>query len=108
MTIFNYYEYGWEGNVLAFRQNGTFQTFTLLSGSILGPLPFSFFPNVNVDVVVNTMGNYSKWCSFLLMSGSNKVILHRPFGTAFYANTNLGSFIPSALALSPYGAVGDS
>jgi hypothetical protein len=36
------------------------------------------------------------------MSGSNKVILQRPFGTTFYANTNLGNFTPSALALSPF------
>jgi hypothetical protein len=60
LTVYDYFGDGWEGYVLSFKQNGTFQTFTLLSGYIKGPLPFSFITNVNVDVVVNTMGNYSK------------------------------------------------
>jgi hypothetical protein len=60
LTVSDSYGDGWEGNVLAFRQNGTFQTFSLPSGYFTGPLAFSFIPNVNVDVVVNTMGNYSK------------------------------------------------
>jgi hypothetical protein len=31
---------GWEGSVLAFRQNGTLQTFVLQSGSLAGPLAY--------------------------------------------------------------------
>jgi hypothetical protein len=31
---------GWQGSVLAFRQNGTLQTFVLQSGSLAGPLAY--------------------------------------------------------------------
>lgn len=43
---------GWEGSVLAFRQNGTLQTFVLPTGGVGGPLAYSFLPNINVDIVV--------------------------------------------------------
>jgi len=50
---------GWNGNVLAFRQNGTRQTFNLTSGRVAGPLSFNFIRDVSVDVIVNTLGNKS-------------------------------------------------
>jgi hypothetical protein len=94
----------WGGNVLAFRQNGVFQAFGLPPRKILaGPLAFSFTLNVNVDIVVYTFGNYTKSCGFILTTGSNRLIFQRIFGTVFYADTNLGGFIPSSIALTPSG-----
>ena len=51
---------GWEGTVLAFRQNGTLQTFVLPTGRVGGPLAYSFLPNINVDIVVFKLGFYTR------------------------------------------------
>jgi|688.fasta_scaffold497467_1 hypothetical protein len=46
---------GW-GSVLAFRQNGTLQRFTLPAGSSsAGPFAFTFSRRVRVDIVVFTL-----------------------------------------------------
>ena len=37
LTMTDAYFDGWEGSVLAFRQNGTLQTFVLPTGGVAGP-----------------------------------------------------------------------
>jgi hypothetical protein len=51
---------GWEGTVLAFRQNGTLQTFGLPTGEVLGPLAYPFLANIIVDIVVYQIGTNTK------------------------------------------------
>jgi hypothetical protein len=95
---------GCGGSVLAFRQNGVFQTFELPPGKLFtGPLAFSFTLNVNVDIVVYTFGNYSKSCGLNITSGSNRLVFQKIVNTIFYADTLLGNFIPSSIALTPSG-----
>ena len=101
LALVDSYGDGWNGNVLAFRQNGTFQTFTLSSGAYAGPYVFSFLPTVAVDVVVNTLGSYTKECGFTLLSGTNNVAVQRAYGAFFYANSILGSFTPNLISLAP-------
>lgn len=52
---------GWNGIVLAFRQEGVYQNFTLANGfsNSNSPLPFSFKKSINVDIVVYKFGFWS-------------------------------------------------
>ena len=89
---------GWQGSVLAFRQNGTLQTFVLQSGSLAGPLAYQFLPNVVVEIVVSQLGNNSRQVGFVLRTGSNRNVFERLANrSAFLANSVLGRFTPSAV-----------
>lgn len=47
----------WNGTVLAFRQNGVYQTFGLSTAvASAGPLSFIFDKYDSVDVIVSTLG----------------------------------------------------
>ncbi len=60
LTVTDSYGDGWQGSVLAFRQNITLKRFGLPSGSLAGPLAYSFLPNINVDIVVYELGNSTR------------------------------------------------
>ena len=60
LTVTDSYGDGWTNNILAFRQNGAFQTFGLPWGYSAGPFAFSFIRNVIVDIIVYTLGSYTK------------------------------------------------
>jgi hypothetical protein len=60
LTVTDSYGDGWTNNLLAFRQNGAFQTFGLPWGYSAGPFAFSFIRNVIVDIIVFTLGSYTK------------------------------------------------
>lgn len=55
---------GWD-SILAFKQNGTLQRFTLQSGNYYaGPFPFTFLKKVRVDVIVYLIKPYSDEIGF--------------------------------------------
>ncbi len=64
VTLTDSYGDGWNGNVLAFRQNDTgtvtLQTFTLSSGRTIGPLTYTFKKLITVQIIVNVMGTWSQ------------------------------------------------
>ena len=88
---------GWEGSVLAFRQNGTLQTFVLPTGGVGGPLAYSFLPNINVDIVVFQLGVYTRQVGFVLRTGSGTVVFQKFTNSTFFVDSNLGNFTPSAV-----------
>jgi hypothetical protein len=47
---------GWNGNILAFRQNDRIQAFGFVNGSLPGPTYYTFIKGVNVDVIVEKLG----------------------------------------------------
>jgi hypothetical protein len=60
LTVADSYGDGWSDNVLAFRQNGKYQTFRLSNGYSAGPFAYSFVKNVNVDIIVYRLGDYTR------------------------------------------------
>jgi hypothetical protein len=95
---------GWYGNTLSFRQNGSIvatvgANFT--SGKTFGPFIISFQPALNVDIVVEVLGNYTDKVGFAIRTAHGYIVFQRVAGTAFYSNSLLGSFVPSALNYVP-------
>lgn len=60
LTVTDSYGDGWNGNVLAFRQNGTLQQFSLQKGYSSGPSSFVFTKGLNVDIIVYTIKNWTQ------------------------------------------------
>jgi ABC-type uncharacterized transport system permease subunit len=92
---------GWNGNVLAFRQNNTIQTFTLPNGYQSGPFAFTFLKLVPVDVIVYTLGTWTGEVGFQLRTYVGTTVAARYSGYSFSANSKLLSFTPESLNLSP-------
>lgn len=97
----------WNGSVLAFRQNGVYQTFgftTAIASS--DPMSFIFDKYTTVDVIVSTIGVATDEVGFDIRNSAGTIIFQRSPGTVFFANTLLGSFCPECLNLSPVSIVG--
>ena len=101
LTVTDSYGDGWNGNILAFRQNGVSQTFTLSSGYSSGPTAFNFTIGVNVDIIVNKLGTWTSECGYILRAASGAIVVQRNPGNFFYANTILNTFNPGSINLSP-------
>lgn len=87
---------GWEGNVIAFKQNGTVvSTFTLANGSYDGPVAITLRKLLTASVVVYTLGNYSTEIGFWLYSPDEaSLIFNWNAGSKLNQNTLLGAFCP--------------
>lgn len=86
---------GWEGNVLAFKQNGAVvSTFTMANGSYYGPVAVTLRKLLTVSVVVYTLGNYSTEIGFELYTANGTYIFYWNAGPKLNQNTLLGSFCP--------------
>jgi hypothetical protein len=101
LTVTDSYGDGWNGNILAFRQNGVSQTFQLSSGYSSGPTAFTFTKGVNVDIIVNKLGTWTYECGYILRAASGAIVVRRNAGNYFYANTILNSFNPGSINLAP-------
>ena len=86
--------------MLAFKQNETIlYTFTLPSGYVKGPLPYSFPKGVQINIVVYALGNKTNEVCFILTDTFGGIIIDKS-GTTFYANTLLASFCIECLKSS--------
>ena len=101
LTLTDSFGDGWNGNVLAFRQNNAIQTFTLSSGYQRGPFAFTFLRLVPVDVIVYTLGTWTEEIGFQLRTYVGTIVAARYSGSSFSANSKLLSFTPESLNLSP-------
>ena len=102
LTVTDSWGDGWNGNVLAFRQNGVYQTFELPSGRQSGPTNyFTFTKGVNVDIIVSKLGTWTYECGYILRAASGAIVVQRNPGNNFYANTILNSFNPGSINLAP-------
>lgn len=62
VSLSDQYGDGWEGTVLAFRQNGTLTPFgaNFTSGATYPAATFTFKKYINVDIIVYKLGTFTK------------------------------------------------
>jgi hypothetical protein len=62
VTLHDNWGDSWNGNILAFRQGTTLQTFTLLAVGprTFGPIKYTFNKGVRIDIVVNVLGTWTE------------------------------------------------
>lgn len=86
---------GWNGNVLALRQNGQVvasfgQQFT--TGTSFTPFTVPLCDAFNTEVVVQTLGSYTSEVGLVITSNTGATVFSRNSGTTFAAGAVLGSF----------------
>lgn len=105
---------GWNGNVLAFQQGGiVISNFSLADGGQSAfPLAYDFKKLSTVTLTVYILGGNTDQIGFVIRNSAGAVVFQRTPGTAFFANTILGTFCPECINLSPViiltGTVGTS
>ena len=90
---------GWNGNVLALRQNGVILgTFggSFTAGNSNGPIFIPVPGNALTQVAVSQLGNKSQEVGFILRNPSG-VIFQRAAGTTFDAYTVFTTFCPTGI-----------
>ena len=93
---------GWEGTVLAFKQDGAVvSTFTLASGSAGGPTDYTFKTLSPVNITVYVLGYYTNEVGFVIRNAAGSVVFQRAPGATFTAGTVLGTFCPECTNLAP-------
>jgi hypothetical protein len=83
VTLTDSYGDGWNGNILAFRQNGTIVgTFgaNFLSGAYYIPMNITLRGNVQTQILVSQLGNYTNEVGFVVRAPNNTVIINRTSG----------------------------
>lgn len=87
---------GWNGNVLALKQNvsGVIKTstFTMTSGRISNPVPIVVRRGELVNVTVSTLGTWSEEVGYEIRNYFGMIVAFRKPGYAFYANYLLSWF----------------
>lgn len=102
VTLNDTYGDGWNGNTLAFKQDGiVIGTFNMKSGYTAGPYEFVFKKLSQVNITVYILGTWTREIGFVVRNAAGAVVFERYSGTPFYADTILGSFCPDCLNLSP-------
>lgn len=97
---------GWEGTILAFKQNGvTLSTFTMASGASSGPTTVTFPKFITNSIVVDTMGANSHQIGLKIINSYGETVFQRTAGVRLYVSTPLGSFCPECVNLSPVPTV---
>ena len=90
---------GWDHIVLAFKQSGKVQTFTLSSGYEAGPTPFSFDKLVNVTIAVYVYDTWSDEVGFVVRNANGVIVFQRKPGNTFKPDEILGTFYPECVNL---------
>jgi hypothetical protein len=108
LTTSDSYGDGWEGTILAFKQNGTvLDTFTLANGSLNSSIPYSFPKLQTITITVYTLGNYTNEIGFYLRNSAGSTIFQWSSGTKCFVNTLFGSFCPECANLNPVSILTD-
>lgn len=86
---------GWQGNVLAVRQNGTLTTFgtNFTSGAQFSQLlNFTLKTNLTVDIIVSKVGTNPQQVGYTIKDESGTVLATRAAGKSFTLNQILNTF----------------
>jgi hypothetical protein len=76
LTTFDAFGDGWEGTVLAFKQNGTvLSTFTLYSGRLNTSIAYNLHNFLTISITVYTLGNYTNEIGFTLKNSQGFTVI---------------------------------
>lgn len=89
---------GWNGNVLAIKQNGNIVgTFgnSFASGSSSGPIYMTVQGNLEVQIVVSSYWSWTQEMGFVVAASNGTIIYQRPTGVSFPSGIIFSTFCPT-------------
>lgn len=87
---------GWNGNILAIKQNSTTFTFgsSFTTGAASGPVYLTVLGNCQTQVIVSQLGTKTNEIKFVVKSWNGTTIHQRTTGALFTANKIFSAFCP--------------